>query len=489
VIRAAIYARVSTEEQADRDKSIPEQLSTCRAYCLEHDWTISGEQSDPGISGTVWPRPGLASLLAAAQTFDRLVCWTFSRLARDEDLSGFLAWSFRQAGVEIVAVDQDRASDLERGVHRLIDAEHVRRVRRDVLRALTARASRGEFNGGSAPRGYVWRGPSALEIEPAGASTIRTIYDLYDPSGPALPVRSIVQRTGVCRSKVRKALAHPIYAGAYVWRGPDPVILWGHHEPIIGRVQWDRCQGRLQRAGEQFRNTSHGRATLALTGLLICGVCGKPLASKGRKDRQIDYLCRRYSGCPGVGRIRTSGMVRDLLARIYAALLEPGVAEAMHEALRAARREGDAIGTTRTEIRRLGRARDALLEIIRSGRVTDTARLADEYEGTDRQIREAQDRLRRESARSTVPTAAQLLARFAAAAERLRAGIELPDLDHAARPLLHSLVDRIVIPEIGDSADADLRWQEISSAGDQRPAPPRRVRVAPSVPIPIRRAS
>jgi hypothetical protein len=182
-------------------------------------------------------------------------------------------------------------------------------------------------------------------------------------------------------------------------------------------------------------------------------------------------------------------MVRDLLGRIYGALLGPGVAEAMHEVLRAARREGEMVGTTKAEIRRLGRARDALLEIIRSGRVTDTARLADEYETTDRQIREAQDRLRRESARSPVPAAAQLRDRFAAAAARLRAGIELPDLDHAARPLLHSMVDRIVIPEIGDSADADLRWQEISSAGDQRPAPPRRVRVAPSVPIPIRRAS
>ena len=48
---AAIYARVSTEDQAERG-TIKAQLDFLRKYCGLHEIPIAGEYVDDGISGS-----------------------------------------------------------------------------------------------------------------------------------------------------------------------------------------------------------------------------------------------------------------------------------------------------------------------------------------------------------------------------------------------------------------------------------------------------
>ena len=50
-IRVAIYARVSTEEQAEFGYSIDAQLDTLRSYCNLYNKQIIGEYVDRGVSG------------------------------------------------------------------------------------------------------------------------------------------------------------------------------------------------------------------------------------------------------------------------------------------------------------------------------------------------------------------------------------------------------------------------------------------------------
>ena len=50
--RVAIYARVSTEDQAER-QTIQAQLDFLRRYCDLHQLPVAGEYVDDGISGTV----------------------------------------------------------------------------------------------------------------------------------------------------------------------------------------------------------------------------------------------------------------------------------------------------------------------------------------------------------------------------------------------------------------------------------------------------
>ncbi len=81
---AVAYARVSTEEQAERN-TIESQLSACREWCKSQGAAVIAEFTDAGVSGTTPfdERPGGAALLAAADQFDTVVIYAVDRLTRD----------------------------------------------------------------------------------------------------------------------------------------------------------------------------------------------------------------------------------------------------------------------------------------------------------------------------------------------------------------------------------------------------------------------
>jgi site-specific DNA recombinase len=59
---AVIYARCSTEEQAEKNFSIPAQLEECRRWAKDHDYYIANEYVDAGFSGTNVKRPNFARM-------------------------------------------------------------------------------------------------------------------------------------------------------------------------------------------------------------------------------------------------------------------------------------------------------------------------------------------------------------------------------------------------------------------------------------------
>ena len=84
--RAALYARVSTARQAERDLSIPDQLRQMREYCAKNDIEVAEEFIEPGISGQDESRPQFQAMLSKAcsddHPYDFLLVHSFSRFAR-----------------------------------------------------------------------------------------------------------------------------------------------------------------------------------------------------------------------------------------------------------------------------------------------------------------------------------------------------------------------------------------------------------------------
>ena len=78
-MRAAIYARVSTQDQEPEN-----QLQEVRRYVQARDWTAV-EYVDRGVSGAKDRRPALDDLIrdARRRRFDVLVCWRLDRLGRN----------------------------------------------------------------------------------------------------------------------------------------------------------------------------------------------------------------------------------------------------------------------------------------------------------------------------------------------------------------------------------------------------------------------
>jgi site-specific DNA recombinase len=98
--RAAVYARVSTDEQG-RGYSLPTQLEACREYAERRGFTIAGEFTDE-FTGTSLDRPGLDQLrdLIATDNIQAIIIYDLDRLSRRAIHQMLLEEEFAKAGLE-----------------------------------------------------------------------------------------------------------------------------------------------------------------------------------------------------------------------------------------------------------------------------------------------------------------------------------------------------------------------------------------------------
>lgn len=84
--RVALYARVSTLEQAESGYSINEQLDKMRKYCDAKGWIVTDEYIDAGFSGSNLERPNMNRLTrnAKLRLFDAVLVYKLDRLSRSQ---------------------------------------------------------------------------------------------------------------------------------------------------------------------------------------------------------------------------------------------------------------------------------------------------------------------------------------------------------------------------------------------------------------------
>ena len=83
--RVILYARVSTQEQAEKGFSLDQQIEALRAYAAREGLEILEEVTDPGQSGASLERPGLDRVreLVAAGGVSVVLAQDRDRLARE----------------------------------------------------------------------------------------------------------------------------------------------------------------------------------------------------------------------------------------------------------------------------------------------------------------------------------------------------------------------------------------------------------------------
>ena len=79
ILRAAIYARVSTQDQ-----NCELQVRELREYAGRRGWNLVGEYVDTGWSGAKASRPQLDQLMkdSAMRRFDAVIVWKLDRFGR-----------------------------------------------------------------------------------------------------------------------------------------------------------------------------------------------------------------------------------------------------------------------------------------------------------------------------------------------------------------------------------------------------------------------
>src|ERR1700745_604775 len=155
-MRAAIYARVSTNNGQDPHMQIRE----LREYCQRRGWDIEGEYVDAGVAGAKEHRPQLDVLLAACRKrrVDAVVVYRYDRFARSLRQLVNALEEVRSLGIEFISLHEGVDTSTPNG--RLLFgifasiAEFERELIRDRVKSgIAAARSKGKRLG--RPRGSV----------------------------------------------------------------------------------------------------------------------------------------------------------------------------------------------------------------------------------------------------------------------------------------------------------------------------------------------
>lgn len=310
-MRAAIYKRVSTDEQIE-GFSLDGQEADCRAYAARHGWTIVDVYADEGLSGRREDRPALIRLraAAAARRFDVVLVYKLDRLARNSRLQLQIAEELDKLRIRLVSVTEPMAFTGSSGrfsLSMLAGAAQFfsDRTSEDVSARLATKAAGGGWIG-PVPLGYLKDADGSLIASP-DADAVRLIFQLYASGQHSYTAtadelnrrgwRTLDWRTGerrlFGRESVRTILKNRAYLG-FVSSGG--IEYPGRHTPLIDAATWDAVQHWMAE-----RTSWHGvpiaRSDAWLTGRLWCEQCGRKIWHQisGNAQPYRYYRCSGHS--------------------------------------------------------------------------------------------------------------------------------------------------------------------------------------------------
>ena len=299
-MRTGIYARVSTQRQAQAD-GLAQQIDRLQAHALQQGWSVAPEHifRDDGYSGAKLTRPGLERLRdrAALRELDRVLITAPDRLARNYVHQVLLLEEITATGCEVEFLDRPMSQDPHDQLLLQIRgavAEYERsliteRMRRGRLRKLQAGVL---LPWTRPPYGYRVdpdrpRDPAGVRQDRAEAAVVAEMFAWYADEGRSLfGLAKKLHQDAVRPPRVqgrwnvttlRGILTNPVYTGE-VYAGriqvacrPGAAVTTRRIRPredwiavasmpaIVTQEQFDRVQAKLAQ-NRQFasrNNTAH----------------------------------------------------------------------------------------------------------------------------------------------------------------------------------------------------------------------------------------
>jgi len=320
-IRCAIYTRKSSDEGLQLEfNSLDAQREAAEAYIASQKaegWVcLPDRYDDGGFTGGNTDRPALKRLLAdiEAGRVDTVVVYKIDRFSRS--LADFMRMMtvFEEHEVAFVSVTQafDTSSSMGRLTLNILlsFAQFEREIIGERIRdKIAASRQRGKWTGGTPILGYDvdrFNGSPKLVVNPAEASRVRQIFEMYVERGTLLAVVAELERRGwrskvwttrggkrrggepIDKCRLHGMLTNVLYVGKVKHKKE---VYAGEHEAIVPEDVFSKVQTRLQQnrndGGAELRNR-HGAL---LRRLLYCKSCGRAMVHTftGRGNKRYRY--------------------------------------------------------------------------------------------------------------------------------------------------------------------------------------------------------
>lgn len=398
---AAIYTRVSTQEQSDHGYSLGAQEQDCRKLAEELHLQIVNVFRDAD-SGASWDLPGLNALLDAAKRreFATVLVYDPDRLARRMAKQLVIEEELTRSSIAIKYVTLrlgDTAEDnLLKNVRSSIAEYERSKIALRTSRGRRAKAERGIVVGsGVPPYGYLYTRDvsgrvNGMTPDPNTAPIVQRIFREVVTT----PVNRVCDRLNAdgiptylggekwANATILEMVKNPVYIGTAAygrrdvsngWRKPEQWLLCAVPPIVTVEQKTAAREGLASRRGRGDLRFD-GDDPYLLRGLLTCGHCGGQLAispvrsPQGRIYRY--YNCLRHQPArrerskgtelcrmPPIAAVPLEEHAWD---RIASTLLNPGVLERGLAEMRDQRngvdaRRRDRLATLEKEIERLRR--------------------------------------------------------------------------------------------------------------------------------------
>ena len=323
--KAALYARVSSERQAEKDLSIPAQIKALRKYAFEHGWDVVVEYVDEAESARTANRPAFKEMIAMAKKkekpFDAILVWKLSRFARNREDSILYKSLLRKRGISVISinerVDESPAGHLLEGIIEVIDEFYSINLSQDTVRGMKENASRGFYNGGFVPFGYKrtklkvgMADKTKLIPDENETAVIKKIFEMAAGGQGGKEITKSLNTAGIrtrlgkqfSTTSVNHILRNEVYTGALVWRfknkrygnltagvSDDIIRVPNCHEAIISIEDFNRVQQLLTKRRPISQHPRTISSQYLLSGLLHCGKCGAAMSGCWAKSGKYFY--------------------------------------------------------------------------------------------------------------------------------------------------------------------------------------------------------
>lgn len=521
---AIVYVRQSDPQQVLNHRESRERQYALADHAAALGWSrdrVMIIDDDQGLSGrTADQRSGFQRLLAEVtmEHVGLILGIEMSRIARNSKDWHTLLEMCALFGTILADEDgvydpQDTNDRLLLGLKGTISEFELVTMRNRLERGRLHKARRGELFH-RVPMGYVKLSKERVEMDPDEQvrEVIRLIFDKYDEIATVWGVFHYLIRNnirlGIRPSRgpnrgnlewrrpamltVHQVLRHPIYAGAYAYgRRPHtrvrtatgeragagnwvPMERWKvlKCDCLPAYITWDRYLANQQclrrhRSSPSTQGSPRDGSAL-LTGLVVCGNCGRCLQASYRTQHRAYYSCVRHlhegteQTCFGL----KAAVVDELVTQQVLRALEPAALELSCRALEDAQRERARLDKHWKQ--RLERARYEAEDAERRYRVVDpenrlVARsLEQRWEETlraERQVRDDYDRFLREQ---PPQLSSEERARIATLSSDLPTLWQAPGTTNQDRKeIVRHLVEKVVVHVKNDSeyVDVTIHWQ------------------------------
>jgi len=330
-MKAALYARVSSQGQADKDLSIPAQLKALREYALKKGGSVAVEYIDEAESARSADRPKFQEMIFAAKQkvclFDTILVWKFSRFARNREDSILYKKLLKKHGIDVISInepiDDTPSGHLMEAMLEAVDEFYSLNLSSDTIRGMKENAARGFQNGGVAPYGYkrvksVINGNERvkLELEPSEASVVRRMFEM---AAKGLGTKEVVKtltkeglktRAGFPWSKtvLHYMLTNETYTGTIVFNRfkqseevrkrnePEKLIrVENAHPAIIDKETFTKVGELMKSRAPKIMHPREVSSDYLLSGMVFCGKCGaKMVGSSAKSGKFFYYACQNY---------------------------------------------------------------------------------------------------------------------------------------------------------------------------------------------------